>query len=69
MKLTHLEIGSPLWAKLVAHYEPKLVTYRARLENPNIPETERIALCWQIKSIKEFLALAEPELKKETSAG
>ena len=68
MKLTGLEIGSALWAKLVAHYEPMLAKYRARLENPLIPETERIALCWQIKSIKEFLALGEPELKKETGA-
>lgn len=64
MKLTPHEIAQPLWAKLVDHYTPLLAKHRARLENPALPEVDRIALCWQIKSIKDFLALAEPEQKK-----
>lgn len=67
MKLTQHEVAQPLWSKLVDHYSPLLAKHRARLENPALPESERIALCWQIKSIKDFLALGEPEQKKVTA--
>ena len=66
MKLSPHEIATPLWNKLTEHYSPILAKHRARLENPGIEERERVALCWQIKAIKDFLALAEPERKKET---
>jgi hypothetical protein len=68
MKLAPHEIAQPLWTKLVEHYTPLLAKYRARLENPSMPEAERISLCWQIKHIKEFLALGQPESKKEAGA-
>lgn len=64
MKLTPHEVAQPLWSKLVDHYTPLLAKHRARLENPALQESERIALCYKIQSIKEFLALAEPEQKK-----
>lgn len=65
MTLNQHDLSTPLWSKLCAHYEPLLARARARLENPQMPESERIALCWQIKNIKEFLAMAEqPEQKK-----
>lgn len=67
MKLTPYETNTPLWAKLVEHYTPILTKYRARIENPRIAETERIELAWKIASIKDLLALAEPEREK-TSA-
>jgi hypothetical protein len=65
MKLAPHEVASPLWTKLVEYHTPLLAKARARLENPLLPEPERIALCWKIAGIKEFLALGEPELKKE----
>lgn len=68
MKLNAAETGTPLWNKLVEYYTPLLAKYRARLENPLLPEAERVALCWQIKSIKEFLALGEPDVKKGDGA-
>ena len=68
MKLNAAETGTPLWLKLVDWYTPILAKYRARLENPLLPEEERVALCWQIKSIKEFLALGEPDAKKGDGA-
>jgi hypothetical protein len=69
MKLAAHEIATPLWTKLVANYEPELARLRARAENPRMIEAERIELLWQIKFIKDFLALAEPEQKKVSGAG
>ena len=69
MLLSPHEIATPLWQKLVAHYAPQLAAHRARLENPLLPEVERVALCYKIQSIKNFLALAEPEQKKVSGAG
>lgn len=65
MKLLPSEVASPLWSKLCEHYEPLLAKARARLENPRITEAERIELCWKIAGLKDFLALAVPEEKKE----
>lgn len=64
MKLTAQDIGSPLWAKLVAHYQPLLAKYRARIESPRISEPERIELAWRISGIKEFLILGDQETEK-----
>lgn len=68
MKLTQLEIQSGLWTKLVEHYTPILAKLRARAENPEMPEAERMPLLWRIKHIKDFLALASQGEKKVTGA-
>ena len=60
MSLSPFETDTPLWAKLVAIHEAKLVKLRARIENPRISEPERVQLAWTITSIKEFLSLANP---------
>ena len=67
MKLNAFEVSTPLWQKLEAHYTPELAKLRARAENPELPESDRVPLLWRIKFIKEFLALAEPEQKKVTA--
>lgn len=69
MKLNHAEIATPLWQKLDAHYTPTLAKLRARAENPELPEAQRLPLLWQIKHIKDFLEMAQPDPKKVTSAG
>lgn len=61
MKLNDFEIQSSTWLKLSTYYKDKLSLYRARIENPNLDEKARIALCWQIKVIKELLNHAEKE--------
>ena len=66
MALNPQEIGTPLWQKLKELHELTLVKWRRRLENPRITEAERIELAWKIYTIKDFLALGEPERKQET---
>ncbi len=66
LKLSPHDISTSLWQKLSDHYTPPLAAARARLENPLMPEVERVALCYKIKFIKEFLALAELDNKKTT---
>jgi len=68
MKLTQVEIASPLWNKLAEHYTPILAKLRARAENPELSEADRMPLLWQIKHIKDFLALSQTEQKKVTGA-
>lgn len=68
MKLNAHEYGTPLWTKLSDHYTEKLCKYRSRIEVPSITEAERIQLAWKIWSVKELLALAEPEREQETVA-
>lgn len=67
--LTDFERKSSTWEKLVAHYTPLLAKHRARLENPNIEERERVKLCWQIDTIKNLLALGEQDKKDVAGAG
>lgn len=61
MKLNPHEINTSVWQKIEAHYTPILAKYRTRIENPRIEEKERIELAWKIASVKELLALAEPD--------
>lgn len=63
MKLNPHEMGSPLWQKLEDHYCPILAKLRARIENPDLEESARIPLLWQAHTIKQFLALGDPEPK------
>lgn len=69
MKLSPHEIATPLWSKLVEFYTPTLAKLRARAENPELPEAQRVQLLWQIKFIKDFLELAQPDPKKVSGAG
>jgi len=55
-----------LWQKLYDHYAPLLTKARARAEKIEISNEERMKLLYQIKFIKEFLALAELDNKKTT---
>jgi hypothetical protein len=66
MKLTPHDISSALWQKLYDHYTPLLAKARARAENIEISNEERMKLLYQIKFIKEFLALSELDNKKTT---
>lgn len=69
MKLTPHDIGTPLWQKLEDHYTPILAKLRARAENPDLTEADRLPLLHQVKFIKEFIALAEPVRGKVKDAG
>ncbi len=66
MRLTPHDISSGLWQRLYDHYAPLLAKARARAENIEISNEERMKLLYQIKFIKEFLALAELDNKKTT---
>ena len=64
--LTPHDISTSLWQKLYDYYSPLLAKARARAENIEISNEERMKLLYQIKFIKEFLALAELDNKKTT---
>lgn len=66
MKLSPHDMSTALWQKLTDHYTPLLTKARARAENIEIGNDERMKLLYQIKFIKEFLALAELDNKKTT---
>jgi len=66
MRLSLHDISTSLWQKLTDHYTPLLAKARARAENIEISEQERMKLLYQIKFTKEFLALAELDNKKTT---
>lgn len=69
MKLNPLDIRSQAWEKLLSHYKPILAKHRARLENPDIEERERIGLAWQIKVIKGLIAHGDLDAKNVAGAG
>lgn len=60
-KLTPAEAGTPLWQKLVEHYQGELAEHRRRLEDPNMEERVRVSLCWRINEIKKLIALGEQD--------
>lgn len=66
-RLNKAERESAAWLKVRAVAQDKLAAFRARVENPEVPEAERLGLCWRIKELKELLKLEEPE--KDTDAG
>lgn len=67
--LNIIDVQTQCWERLRKHYEQQLVKWRARLENPNIEERERIALCWQIDTAKNLLALEVEARKNVAGAG
>lgn len=67
--LTSHECQTEVWQKLMTHYKPMLAKHRRRLELPEIEERERVALCWQIQTIKQLIALGEPDEKNVAGAG
>lgn len=70
MSLLNLhDIQTACWGKLKKHYEAKLAEYRIRLENPNIEERERVALCWKIDTIKGLMLLDQEARKNVAGAG
>jgi hypothetical protein len=67
MKLNQHEIDTPLWQKLMTHYEARIEKCRSRLESRcDADETARLRA--QIAEIKAFFDLAQPDRKKETGA-
>jgi hypothetical protein len=66
MKLSPHDMSTSLWQKLSDHYAPLLAKARARAENIEISDKERMKLLYEIKFTKGFLALAEPDNKKTT---
>lgn len=67
MKLEPREIATPLWGKLVAHYEAILTELRERNDRDR-SEAETIKLRAKIRTIKEFLALGIPDAETEAAA-
>lgn len=61
VRLNQAERESATWLKVRAVAQEKLAAFRARVENPELPEAERLGLCWRIKELKELLKLEEPE--------
>lgn len=67
--LTLIDVQSQCWERLKKHYQAQLAEWRARLENPNIEERERIALCWKIDTAKNLLAMEDTARKNVAGAG
>lgn len=67
--LTLHEVNTPAWTKLSAYYKAVLVKKRARLESTATGRDEREQLCWEIKTIKGFLAHGEAAEKNVAGAG
>jgi hypothetical protein len=67
--LTMHEVNSQAWSKLSSYYKAVLVKKRARLESTATGRDEREQLCWEIKTIKGFLAHAEAAEKNVAGAG
>ena len=68
MNLSPHETGSPLWQKLEAHLNERLLKYRTRLET-RLPESDTVRLRGHIAEIREFLAMGQPARETETDAG
>lgn len=67
IRLTQSERESHAWQKVRLVIEQKLAAFRTKVENPEVPEAERLGLCWRIKELKALLAIEEPP--KDTDAG
>lgn len=67
--LSNTDIETPCWRKVKEHYTRELADMRGRVENPRIPDSERLALCWKIEMVKGFLGLGDPAQKDVTGAG
>ncbi len=69
LHLTKSESDEPVWRKVEAHYEVVLAELRRELEVPTKSDAERTRLCWQIHTIKGFLAHSDQARKKVAGAG
>lgn len=69
LKLTPYDVQQPAWQQIKAHYEARLATLRAQLENPQWPADLRYPLVCRIDEIKGILAMGEPEQKNVAGAG
>lgn len=67
--LTLHEVSTPAWKKLSDYYKVVLQQKRARLESTGASAEERTQLCWQIDTIKKFLAHGEAAEKNVAGAG
>lgn len=56
-KLNQVQAHGDVWLLLKAHYEERLRSLRAKLENPNYPEAERTGLIHRIDEIKQLLSI------------
>lgn len=69
LALTLHEVNTPTWKKLSDYYRVVLQQKRARLESTGASNEERAQLCWQIDTIKKFLAHGEAAEKNVAGAG
>lgn len=63
--LTAPERASALWQKVEAEILNRLAAHRVKVENPDVPEAERIGLCWRIRELKELLKLGDEPAEKQ----
>lgn len=66
--LNTAEAQNPVWQKVEAHVREELARARRRLEGTGTSAEERTALVWQIKTLKDFIALGSDE-KNVAGAG
>jgi hypothetical protein len=69
ISLTPAERDSAAWQKVEWHITARLALLRARVENPEVPEPERLGLCWRIRELKELLKLASQPAEPQQDAG
>lgn len=66
LMLTPSDVQSECWTRMKKQFETQLTEWRGRLENPNIEERERLALCWKIDTVKQIL-MAETLVRKNVA--
>ncbi len=69
IKLDKVELASPAWQKVEAHANEQLRIHRAKVENPDLPEAERIGCAWRIRELKKLLELATQPAEPQQDAG
>lgn len=67
--LSAIERDSSAWQRIQTHLTAKLEALRARVENPTVPEADRLGLCWRIYELKELLKLGTQPAEPRQDAG